>query len=60
MGVIPDPDFKGFDGVYIGVDESEISSIKYNIGAMCKYAKSEKKPLSKLTQKEIEKFKIKK
>ena len=58
MGVIPDPDFKGFDGLYIGVDESEISDVKYNIGAMCKYAKSKNKPLSNLTQEEIEKFKV--
>lgn len=58
MGVIPDPDFEGFDGLYIGVDESEISNVKYNIGAMCKYAESKNKSLSELTEKEIEKFKI--
>lgn len=58
MGVIEDPNFSGFDGLYIGVKEDSISDIKYNIGAMCKYARKEGKKLSDLTREEIEKFKI--
>ena len=42
MGVIEDPNFSGFDGLYIGVNTEEISDVKYNIGAMCKYAQKEK------------------
>ncbi len=58
MGVIEDPNFSGFDGLYIGVNTEEISDVKYNIGAMCKYAQKERKKLSDLTKEEIEKFKI--
>ena len=57
-GIIDDPDYKGFDGLYIGV-KGMPAKLEYNIRDMLRYAKTKGIAPEQITKKEREKFKIK-
>lgn len=58
-GIIEDPDFTGFNGVYIGDKDSAShpqSDIDYN--GIAKYMKANNKEYKDLTEEEIARFKL--
>ncbi len=58
MNIIPDPDFEGFDGIFIGAKkEKDNLADYYDIPGLVHYARDKGKPLKELTEEEIRKFK---
>lgn len=49
--ILPDPDFIGFDGVYVG-GEKRLPPSQYNLSKMAKYLRDNKKEYSDLTDEE--------
>ncbi len=57
---IPDPDYEGFDGVYVG-DRNMLNPppLNYDLSAMCEYMRKQNKRFEDLTEEEVERFKLK-
>ena len=57
--LIPDPDYEGFNGVYVG-DKGTIDAppCNYDISAACEYLRNNNKKFEDLTDEEINKFKL--
>ncbi len=55
--IIPDPDFDGWDGTCIGVEDAPV--LKYNLQKLLYYATENNKSVKELSQQEIEMFRIK-
>lgn len=53
--IIPDPDFIGFDGVYVG-GEKRLPPSQYDLSKMAKYLRDKKKEYSDLTEEEKARF----
>ena len=58
-GFIPDPDYEGFNGVYVG-DKSTIDSppCNYDFSAACEYLRKNNRSFDDLTDEEINMFKL--
>ncbi len=56
--ILPDPDFEGFDGIYVGSKETAFQAppIEIDYPALLNYMRSLGKSFDELTQEEIEKF----
>lgn len=54
--IIPDPNFKEFDGVYAGGINVQPPKEKYNYTEMLRYMRENKKVFSDLTPEEINTF----
>ena len=58
--IIPDPDFEGFDGIYIGSKEGiNLPPNEIDFKRIIKYMKTNNKEFQDLTPEEIEMFKFK-
>ena len=55
-GFIPDPNYEGWDGVFIGIDNPP--PLTHNLQKILRYMKSVGKTVDELTTEEIEKFRI--
>lgn len=55
-GFIPDPDYDGWDGTYIGVKNPPI--LTHNLQKMLHYAEENNKSIMDLTEEETEMFRI--
>ena len=55
--LIPDPDYEGFNGVFVG-DKSTIDlpPCNYDFSAACEYLRNNNKNFEDLTKEEINKF----
>lgn len=54
---IPDPDFDGFNGVFVG-GSKVLPSNQYDLAGIAKYIRSTGKAFAQLTPDEIEGFKL--
>ncbi len=53
---IPDPDFEGFDGVYLDPKMSNAPPNEYNLSALAKYLRETGKQFKELTKAEKKQF----
>lgn len=57
-GIIPDPDFEGWDGKYVD-DRRDLPPTEYDLSAVAHYMKANNKTFFELTAEELNSFKLK-
>ena len=56
--ILPDPDYEGFNGVYVGTKETINKPCEYNLSALLAYLRENNRELKELKPEELERFKL--